>query len=239
MRCGQPDGILPPTALYNEGWMLRLVLDWAADHPQAIKGLNFEEGSRWYSEALLESRFKPRRKGDSFAEGRTHADGVIGHFKHPDDTHGVIELTPDARQFIVIEAKMASGLSAGTKGAPNYNQAARIIACLAHLLIKSGHDPASLTNCGFVLLAPESRIKEGVFEEANKASIKQAVKNRAESYGGDAVEWYEQKFKPFLETCGVINRSWEEVLSDIRLFDPVVYTELTAFYERCREFNFI
>jgi len=41
-----------------------------------------------------------------------------------------IELLPGARQLTVIEAKMASGLSAGTKHAPNFNQAARNVAAL-------------------------------------------------------------------------------------------------------------
>src|ERR671913_2269173 len=81
MRCGQSGAVLPPTALYNEGWMLRLVLDWASRHPSSIPELAFDDGSRWYSEALLPSRFKPRRRGDTSAEGFTHADGVIGHFR--------------------------------------------------------------------------------------------------------------------------------------------------------------
>jgi hypothetical protein len=137
-RCGQSDGILPPTELFNEGWMLRLVLDWAARHPTSIEPLRFEEGSAWYSEALLGSRFKPRRLGDPSGEGFTHADGVIGHFRQRPGGRGDIELLPGARQLTVIEAKMASGLSAGTKHAPNFNQAARNVACIAHLLTKAG-----------------------------------------------------------------------------------------------------
>ena len=78
-RCGEAEGVLPPTALFNEGWMLRLVLDWVERHPSAIEALRFDEGSTWYSEALLGSRFRPRRRGD-VGEGFTHADGVIGHF---------------------------------------------------------------------------------------------------------------------------------------------------------------
>ena len=80
---GQPNAILPATALFNEGWMLRLVLDWAANHchPAAIVPLRFEDGSTWYSEALLRSRFRSRKRGDTSGEGFTHADGVIGHFR--------------------------------------------------------------------------------------------------------------------------------------------------------------
>ena len=48
-RCGGSGAILPPTELYNEGWMLRLILDWASAHPAAIEELRFEAGSRWFS----------------------------------------------------------------------------------------------------------------------------------------------------------------------------------------------
>lgn len=33
LRCGTGEAILPPTGLYNEGWLLSLVLDWFACHP--------------------------------------------------------------------------------------------------------------------------------------------------------------------------------------------------------------
>lgn len=72
MRCGHGDSVRPQTALFNEGWMLRLVLDWAAHHPSAVRELTFDEGSRWYSEALLTSRFRPRQRGDTAGEGFTH-----------------------------------------------------------------------------------------------------------------------------------------------------------------------
>src|SRR4051812_5034183 len=116
-RCGTPNTVLPATELFNEGWMLRLVVDWASRHRSAIAELRFDEGSRWYSEALLPSRFKPRKRGDAAAEGFTHADGVIGHFTVRSG-RGDIELSAGARQLTVIEAKMASGLSPGTKHAP-------------------------------------------------------------------------------------------------------------------------
>lgn len=60
--------MLPPTALFNEGWMLRLVLDWASHHRSAIPELTFDNGSQWYSEALLSSRFRPRRRSDTAAK---------------------------------------------------------------------------------------------------------------------------------------------------------------------------
>ena len=62
------DRVLPPTDLYNEGWMLRLVLDWFSQNPMIQHELRFCEGSDWYSEALLPSAFLARKRGDGLAE---------------------------------------------------------------------------------------------------------------------------------------------------------------------------
>src|SRR5258708_2380729 len=90
-RCGTPAGVMP-----------RLVLKGASHHPPSTEPLSFLDGSRWYSEALLPSRFRPRHRGDEAGEGYTHADGVIGHFRLR-GTRGDIELLKDARQLTVIE----------------------------------------------------------------------------------------------------------------------------------------
>ena len=79
-RCGSVASVLPPTELFNEGWMLRLVLDWLDRNRQVEHPLSFRAGARWYSEALLPSRFLPKTRGDSRAESFTHADGILGHF---------------------------------------------------------------------------------------------------------------------------------------------------------------
>lgn len=78
--CGTSDARLPPTELFNEGWMLRLVLDWMSRHPGTPHPLSFCPGASWYSEALLPSRFLPRFRRDTRAEGYTHADGLVGQF---------------------------------------------------------------------------------------------------------------------------------------------------------------
>jgi len=161
---GRSDGVLPPTALFNEGWMLRLVLDWASRHRSAIPELMFDNDSRWYSEALLWSRFRPRRRGDTAGEGFTHADGVIGHFRLRPGGRGDIELLPGVRQLIVVEAKMASGLSAGTTRVPDFNQATRNVACLAHLVSESRCDPSELTSLG-LSCSPQLRASRRVSSE--------------------------------------------------------------------------
>jgi hypothetical protein len=63
---GRP--LFPPTLLYNEGWLLRLVLDWFSRHDVQGHPLSFGAGARWFSEALLPSAFLARHRGDRLAE---------------------------------------------------------------------------------------------------------------------------------------------------------------------------
>ncbi len=102
------DRPFPPTLLFEEGWMLRLVLQWFSESDTTGHDLSFAPGARWFSEARLASAFLPRYRGDKLAEGYTHADGVIGHFQIGENTQAELTLKSDAQQFIVVEAKMFS-----------------------------------------------------------------------------------------------------------------------------------
>jgi hypothetical protein len=121
----------PPTEIFNEGWMLRLLLYAVQTLGINSTPLAFEDGARWYSEALLGSSFGRQHRADPLAEGVTNADGVIGHFDFRPATKAGLRLRPGAKQFVVVEAKMFSKLSTGTKNARTYNQAARNVACMA------------------------------------------------------------------------------------------------------------
>lgn len=158
-RCGSSASVLPPTELYNEGWLLRLVLDWFDRNRTLSHQLSFLPGARWYSEALLPSRFLPQRRSDERAESFTHADGVVGHFSIAPGERGEARLLPQPRQFVVAEAKLGSALSAGTKHAPEYDQAARNVACMAHML--EGVDLTTIEHLGFYVIAPDHQIRAG------------------------------------------------------------------------------
>jgi hypothetical protein len=114
-RCGSSNSVMPPTQLFNEGWMLRLVLDWLDRNREINHPFSFTPDARWYSEALLTPRFLPQSRADSRAESFTHADGVVGHFSVNSGVRGDALILPNAKQFIVTEAKMGSSLSAGTR----------------------------------------------------------------------------------------------------------------------------
>lgn len=235
-RCGSADSVLPPTELFNEGWMLRLVLDWFDRNRQVEHPLSFRADARWYSEALLPSRFLPQTRGDSRAESFTHADGIIGHFDIASGERGDASLLPGAKQFVITEAKLGSGLSAGTKNAPAYDQAARNVACMAYMLGIKSIDPSTVDRLAFYVVAPEEQIKSGVFADlVSKASIERKVRERINSYEGAHDAWFQVTF---LSTLGRIELgilSWEGVLSAL---PKTKETELMSeFYAQCLRFN--
>ena len=239
-RCGTPDTVLPPTDLYNEGWMLRLVLDWLHRNSHKNDGicLPFPDGAEWYSEALLPSAFFARSRGDKLAESRTHADGVIGDFSIGDKAKGDLALRTDARCFVVVEAKMFSKLSPGVTNAKYYNQAARNVACIAELVGLAGLLPDDFGTLGFFVVAPQSQIEDGVFSEyMTRDSIMETVARRVAEYGGKKKDWYDDWFTPVAKHATIATVSWEEIISGISRLDAPFGAELEAFYANCPRFN--
>ncbi len=228
--------MLPPTELYNEGWLLRLVLDWfererTTGHPFAV-----QKGARWYSEALLASQFLPTRRTDTLAESFTHADGVMGHFEISPGESGEATLRKDAEQFVVIEAKLGSRLSKGVKNSSGYGQAARNVACVAHVVQVAGIQPRALHSLGFFVAAPEQQIQSGVFEDfVTKKKIRSQVKARVAQYDGTHDAWFKDSFLPTLEAIVVDLLSWESIIGHIDEHDA--NSGLPEFYHDCLRFN--
>jgi len=236
LKCGTEVAILPPTDLYNEGWLLRLVLDWFERSHLEGHPLSLFDDARWYSEALLASRFLPTRRGDPLAESYTHADGVVGHFDISPGERGEATLRKDARQFIVIEAKLASALSKGVKNSPDYGQAARNAACIAHAVHVAEVEPTALASLAFYVVAPEQQIQSGVFEDlVTKKRIRNQVKSRVAQYGGVHDLWFEEAFLPTLERMAVDLLSWESIIDQIKQHDA--NSGLLEFYQQCLRFN--
>lgn len=248
---GDDSACFPPTEVFNEGWMLRLVLDAAKALNLNAHPLAFLAGSRWYSEALLESPFRASRRGDTLAEGFTNADGVIGHFEFRATTKAGLTLSPGRTQFVVTEAKMFSNLSAGTRNALTYNQAARNVACMAWAIAKSGKAVAGFASLGFFVLAPD-KAKRGAgvsnLETAMEPdSIRQAVAARIASYEAVDAErfaklrqWEAATFLPFVDHLVRYDRlrvlTWESCIAAIKEADAVAGEEIGAFYDRCLDY---
>jgi hypothetical protein len=243
--CANEDArIFPPTELYNEGWMLRLCLDWfartgdgARTHP-----LSVPPGCRWYSEALLATQFKPSNREEGLGEGYTHADGVIGQFSFDGSGKGDIRLLPHATRFTVVEAKICSKLSTGTTHAPHYDQAARNVACMAEVLRLSGTPVEQFNSLGFVVLVPKNHPDMADFKSKVTAdSIRDRVQARVVQYEDESrykkMGWFEDVFLPTLAKIRPVVVTWEAVLRTISRVDRESHDELASFYRACLKFN--
>lgn len=224
----------PLTTLYNEGWLLRLVLDWYGRSGTASHQLSFAVGARWFSEGLLASAFLPERRGDPPAESYTHADGVLGHFDILPGKRSEIIVKDGAEQFVVVEAKLGSALSRGVKNAADYDQAARNVACMAAVLGRAGVIPSSVDRLTFYVVAPEARVRAGVFGDlVTKASVERKVRARVARYNRARDGWYDEHFVPLLEHIEIDILTWEGILDAIRGVDRGYGKELLAFYNQC------
>ena len=218
--------------------MLRLVLEWFSSNRTSDHAFSFDADARWFSEALLASTFLPRYRGDKYAEGYTHADGVIGHFEIGIEAQANLSLLPDATSFKVVEAKMFSKLSKGTTHAPRYNQAARNVACMAEILRLADCKPSDLSALGFYVLAPKEQIEAGVFKgQIGRASVEKTVKDRVENYDQPKGEWFEAWFLPTLQSIKLKCISWEETTEFIGAHEPTYGHDLSEFYSHCLRFN--
>jgi len=229
--------VFPPTILYNEGWMLRVLLSL---HSEGVKCLPFSflPEARWFSEAMISSPFLHRRRGDPLAEGLTHLDGAIGHFDIRSGTKAGIALRVDSTQFVVIEAKMFANLSRGTTNAPYYDQAARSVACIAWEISQSKRQVDDFESLGFYVIAPRKQIVDDVFSsQVNKSSIKEKVEHRISVYAVDDKKyaelqtWQKDSFIPVLERIDLRCIPWETIIDKID--DP----DIRNFYRRCILFN--
>lgn len=232
---------MPSTILYNEGWMLRLVLDAGGKgHLPSV----LPSGTPWYSEAQLRTPFG-RERGPKH-EANTHADGVVGDFTDIADTKSGLEVHAESKRFLILEAKMYSALSASTKNAPGYDQAARNVACIAETLRRAGCRPESMSAIGFYVIAPKSQIDSGLFEGPMSAqSIRLRVAERIQQFNGIArdqlTEWQDQWFLPLvsqMEKSGTLRcLSWEDLIQEISDSDAVTGSEINDFYQKCKQYN--
>ena len=227
-----------PTEIYNENWLVKLIMWQASTIFNRDFPLGFLPGSTWFSEPLLPTAFKARFRGDKLSESRTNADGVIGHFLIGERGKADFDLKPTADQFTVIEAKIGAPLSKGTNNASYFDQAARYIACMAEVIKQAKVHPASISRIDFIVLAPVESIVEGKFrKQMERDSIRSKVKRRVSEYDGALNDWYHDHFEPTLDCIRLASLSWEETIQWIGKEKADVADTLSDFYSRCLEFN--
>ena len=226
------------TEIYNESWLVKLILWQASAISDSVFPLGFLRGSTWFSEALLPTVFRARYRGDRLAETRTSADGVIGHFLVGAKGKADFTLRDSAKQFTVVEAKMGAPLSKGISNAPYFDQAARTVACMAEAAAQTEIKPRLFSRLDFIVLAPEASISEGKFKtQMERESIQAKVSQRVSEFGGEHNDWYQDHFEPLLDRIDLISLSWEEAIQWVGKERAYEGDALMEFYRRCLEFN--
>jgi hypothetical protein len=139
----------------------------------------------------------------------------------------------------LIEAKLNSRLSAGTKNAPEYDQAARYVACMAQVLSLKPRRPEQMVTLDFLVTAPASQIGRGLFnKQLTKHSIAMKVSRRIAQYEDTAQnEWLDYWFTPTLERARIAVLSWEEIGEFIDEHDAGAGKSFFSFYNCCLKYN--
>ena len=243
--CGTENEVFPATELYNEGWMLRIILDWFSYHSSEAHPLSFSLNARWFSEALLPSPFLAKYRGDPLSESWTHADGVIGHFGIGETSRGDLSIFQNSKHLVVLEAKIFSKLSSGVTHARNFDQAARNVACMAEVLKRENRPPKVFSQLGFYVLAPSEQIeKESSFKiKTSKDSIQYKVKDRIDAYVNredkeEKNNWFKEWFLPVLEHIDIRCLTWEEVIDYVMIEDSMYGRNIEEFYKECLRYNY-
>lgn len=226
-----PKTNIRPTIFYNEGWLTRLLVEMSLETKIKLGSIDFSKINYWYSEGLLSSPFLG--KGKPLGEGYTHADMTLGDFSvgtQQDPMRSEISLCGDTGVFGVIEAKLGSKLSSGTKNASYYDQASRTLACIAYITRTSHH------SLFFTVVAPDSKtqsIKKQVALPRMLANISDRFDAYVKNNPGKAALKKQVVSRAQKCTCSVISfETWISLLKG-----HPAYTSLVEFKDRCYKFN--
>ena len=153
---------LAESEVYNETWMLRMILalihDYSGDFvvanddvmctkKNALEQIRLTVRRKWISEGGLEPAFTN--------EGTTWTDAILGDIKLRDNSSRGVDVDPHVNNpvgIVVVEAKMGSNISPDISNSDDYNQVARNIACLAKLTMD---DKSLYEHSRMVVLVPE------------------------------------------------------------------------------------
>jgi hypothetical protein len=231
---GEPDCIFAETLIFNEGWLLRGVLErWRRSKGQSkFAFLPFPDNIKIYSEAQLFTPFKRRLRIHRQGEGNTHVDGIVGSFSFSNIKSGVV-LDNNCEYLAVFEAKMYSGLAGGVKHIGNYSQVSRTLACMVNSVLKR-----SVDSIHFAVIYPEDSKKidptkytrsfiEGEIEERLRGYKQSVLINR----GDDRLALFEKQWKSTLRSIDIEFITWEDILSELGDQD------IDRFYELCKKHN--
>jgi hypothetical protein len=129
-------------------------------------------------------------------------------------------------------------LSAGVRNAPYYDQAARSVACIAETLHRAGRAPEKMEALAFLVLAPQARLDDGIFEwEITPEAIRRKVRRRVEDYAGERDAWFHNWFEPTWRRLEIRSLSWEDIVEVIAFHSPEDGHLIDSFYGQCLRFS--
>ena len=127
---------------------------------------------------------------------------------------------------------MGSGLSEGVTNDPNYNQAARTVACMAEAIKFAKLKPVDFDSLAFYLIAPEDNKKiNNVY--LKKKNIEDRVKNRCTANN----TWFLNDFLPVLNRITIERISFEYLIDVISSRDNDYGADIKSFYDECLNNN--
>lgn len=231
---GKPECIFAETQIFNEGWLLRGILEkWKMwSKPSKFQFLPFPDNVRIYSEAQLFTPFKKRSRSDKQGEGHTHVDGIVGSFSIPDTKSGVV-LDENCDYLAIFEAKVYSGLSDRTENIENYSQVSRILACIINSAIGS-----VVKSIYFTAMYPRDS-KRVVPAKYTREFVEGEIEERLKGYrqaglfGQVSPKFpsFEREWRDILNIIDVKFVTWESVLSELE------DQNIDKFYRLCKEYN--
>lgn len=234
LNAEKPKCIFAETLVFNEGWLLRGILErWRkCELTTKFPFLPFPDNIKIYSEAQLRTPFKKRSQDDNQGEGHTHVDGIVGDFSINGTKSGVV-LNRDCRYLAVFEAKMYSGLSDRVKNVADYSQVSRTLACIVNSALET-----SLSSIHFIVAYPKNNVK---IEPAryNKSCVKKEIEKRLDGYkqtdlanrADKRFSAFEKQWRSVLRNINVEFITWEDVLEEFGDKD------IMKFYKLCKKYN--
>ena len=226
---GKPECRFPETLIFNEGWLLRCVLNaWLEESGGSRFGfLPFPPGATCYSEGQL---YTPFEHG-SLYERNTHVDGIVGGFSIPDTKSGIV-LEPHFQYIAAFEAKIFGPISRGVKNAPDYDQVSRTAACLINSILRAGEKHDYRAHLVVVYAEKNKYICRSDFGDEY---IESTIANRLQPFAvahdrSSAIDRFSAGWREVLERLRVHFLTWEEVVADLE------DDKLSRFYDLCLEF---
>ncbi|MBA7539204.1 hypothetical protein ES705_31483 [subsurface metagenome] len=217
-----------PTEIYNEGWMIRLLVYQSIKSKIRIEEIDFANLSNWTSEALISSPFVKVLKDK---EGYTHADIALGDFTVDYEDRGEIKVLDNAKLFGIIEAKMGSTLSKGTTHAKNYDQASRNLACIAHNTFDKKCE------IFFAIVAPSSKLRKHKIEkQIDLDRMIAVIEERFRGYPDPVRDSMNMKLViAKAQSCKTWALSYEDWID--MFLDSAIKDVLSEFYQKAKKWN--